>query len=404
MTTGSPAFSNFPQGFANGLQVRGMPLLQMQPGQIFWVNNSVVLNPGARGGSDSNRGTFQSPFATLAGALASGPGSQTNGQGVVGGRGDIIFIGPGHKETLSNATSLLLNQAGVAVIGLGAGLLRPTFTLGTATTANIPVQSAGMSIQNCLFLANSAAVASVFTGISASTTASIAGTTLTVTVLGSGTVINGAALMGTGVVPGTIILGQISGTTGGVGTYLVSVSQTVASTTITTGPIDFAIDNCEFRDLSSVLNFVSIFTSSATANACDGFNFTRNKVSSLGATAATTAAVFSAAADRVTMTDNYGNWALLNNTAMLLAGGANAMTNLTLARNVVNRPNTSGTGGLLMSSSSTACTGHVYDNYVWSLTATPVIIATATKLAFDQNFVNNTGAADKSGLLLPANS
>ena len=54
------ASTNFPQGFAYGLSVRGMPLLQMQPGQVFFVGNSMILNPNQRAGSDSNRGTLRS--------------------------------------------------------------------------------------------------------------------------------------------------------------------------------------------------------------------------------------------------------------------------------------------------------------------------------------------------------
>src|ERR1700757_2697851 len=143
MSTGaSPTFSNFPGGFANGLTVRGMPLVQMQPGQVFFVGNGPSLVQGARGGSDGNRGTFLSPFGTVQGALNSGStgsGSLSSNQGIQDGRCDILFVLPGHKETISSATVLTLNTAGVAIIGLGSGLLRPTFTFTTATTANIPL-------------------------------------------------------------------------------------------------------------------------------------------------------------------------------------------------------------------------------------------------------------------------
>ena len=104
------------------------------------------------------------------------------------------------------------------------------------------------------------------------------------------------------------------------------------------------------------------------------------------------------------LNNNFVNLAVLNNTPILLVGGSYNHTNLEIGGNNLNRPNTSATGGLMLSSTSTACTGHVHDNYVWSLTATPLLTPTGTKLAFTQNFVNNTGAADKSGLLLPAAS
>ena len=126
--------TNYPNGFADGLSVRGMPLLQMQPGEVFWVNNDTALRANQRSGSNSNRGTFLSPFSTIAGALSH----------CVQGRGDIIFVGPGHQETISDATTLIFNVMGVAIVGLGAGVLRPTLVFDTATTANIPVRSAAM--------------------------------------------------------------------------------------------------------------------------------------------------------------------------------------------------------------------------------------------------------------------
>lgn len=66
----------------------------------------------------------------------------------------------------------------------------------------------------------------------ASVTGSIAGTTLTVTAVGSGTLAVGQPISGSGVTAGTYITALGTGT-GGVGTYTVSASQTVASTTIT---------------------------------------------------------------------------------------------------------------------------------------------------------------------------
>jgi hypothetical protein len=67
----------------------------------------------------------------------------------------------------------------------------------------------------------------------ASVTGSIAGNVMTVTAVGSGTLYPGASLSGTNVATGTKVVGQLSGTTGGIGTYAVSIAnQTVASTTI----------------------------------------------------------------------------------------------------------------------------------------------------------------------------
>ena len=65
-------------------------------------------------------------------------------------------------------------------------------------------------------------------------TGSITGTTMTVSGITSGAVAPGETVSGLGVTPGTTVVAQITGgTTGGTGTYQVSVSQTVLSTVLT---------------------------------------------------------------------------------------------------------------------------------------------------------------------------
>jgi len=66
-----------------------------------------------------------------------------------------------------------------------------------------------------------------------SVTASLADDVLTVTAVGSGTVVPGATISGTGIATGTKIVSQVTGTAGGVGTYLTDVGdQSAASTTV----------------------------------------------------------------------------------------------------------------------------------------------------------------------------
>lgn len=64
-------------------------------------------------------------------------------------------------------------------------------------------------------------------------TASIATTTMTVTAITSGPIYPGMVITGAGVTANTRIVSQLTGTDGSTGTYQISVSQTVASTTIT---------------------------------------------------------------------------------------------------------------------------------------------------------------------------
>jgi len=63
-------------------------------------------------------------------------------------------------------------------------------------------------------------------------TASISGTTMTVTAVALGQLAPGQTLTGSGVTPGTTIVNQLTGSAGSTGTYTVSASQTVSSTTI----------------------------------------------------------------------------------------------------------------------------------------------------------------------------
>jgi hypothetical protein len=69
----------------------------------------------------------------------------------------------------------------------------------------------------------------------ASFTGSISGNTLTVTALASGTLSVGGSVAGTaGVVSGTQLVAQLSGTPGGIGTYTINVpEQTVVSSPMT---------------------------------------------------------------------------------------------------------------------------------------------------------------------------
>jgi hypothetical protein len=63
-------------------------------------------------------------------------------------------------------------------------------------------------------------------------TASLSGTTLTVSAIANGTIRPGQIVTGAGVAPYTVIVAQLTGTTGSTGTYSVEISQTVSSQTM----------------------------------------------------------------------------------------------------------------------------------------------------------------------------
>lgn len=79
------------------------------------------------------------------------------------GAGDVIVVAPGHTETISSATSLVLDVADVKIVGLGEGSSRPKLSYTTATTATVPVSVANVSIVNCIIEASFADIVAAFT-------------------------------------------------------------------------------------------------------------------------------------------------------------------------------------------------------------------------------------------------
>jgi hypothetical protein len=323
--------SNYPNGFADNVQIRGVPIIQTHPGKVFWVSNVTTgLLTGQRGGSNGNKGTFDSPFSTILYAISQ----------CVANRGDIIFVKPGHAETVSAAAGIILSVAGVAIVGLGSGSSRPTITLDTANTATITVTANNVLVSNFLFKANFLNIATCFS---------------------------------------------------------------IANAQVAT---DFQVDSCEFRDNSVILNFVSCVKVGTTANIADGLTLTNNRVNAAILTTVPANQTFLVLASIIDRLNVSGNTVIypktLVDTATLIASGANDMTNTMIVGNRSFRPSTSTTGGNLISSSSTACSGLVADNYDAHLDATAgLLIATGTKFAFFNNYSMVTGAADKSALINP---
>lgn len=102
----------------------------------------------------------------------------------------------------------------------------------------------------------------------ASVTGSIATTTLTVSAVGSGLIQIGDILSGSGVTANTKVLNQLTGATGGIGTYTVDISQTVASTTITATVPDSGrtIGSGQVDTFPSHTHTVTLINSGAAAN------------------------------------------------------------------------------------------------------------------------------------------
>lgn len=104
------------------------------PGTVFFVSSTT--------GSNDNNGTdVSTPKATIQGAISACTAS----------KGDVIIVMPGHTEAVTSS-SLTLNKAGVSIVGVGSGSVKPTLTFG-ATDSTINVTAANCTIQNFRFTA-----------------------------------------------------------------------------------------------------------------------------------------------------------------------------------------------------------------------------------------------------------
>lgn len=131
--------------FPNGLSSFGIPVLPSggiptTTGAVFFVHSGT--------GSNGNTGRDPDhPFATIDYAVGQCTANQ----------GDVIVVMPGHAENITGATSLVVDVAGVQIIGLGHGRNRPTLTF-TATASSIEMDAANTRLSNLVLLAGISAV------------------------------------------------------------------------------------------------------------------------------------------------------------------------------------------------------------------------------------------------------
>jgi hypothetical protein len=106
------------------------------------LGNIYYVDSGSTGAADNTtRGgtTPGSAFATIDYAIGRCSGNN----------GDMIYVMPGHAETVTAA--ITLDVAGVSIIGLGSGTGRPTISCATNSIDEMTVTAANCTIENLYF-------------------------------------------------------------------------------------------------------------------------------------------------------------------------------------------------------------------------------------------------------------
>jgi hypothetical protein len=123
-----------------GISVGASP---MTTGNIFFVDSNNV-----DGDDTTNSGPNPNiPFITI--DYAVGQCTASNG--------DVIYVMPGHNETIVSATSLVVDVAGVSIIGLGRGRNRPVLDFDD-TAGSIEMDAANTRLSNIVLNASVSAV------------------------------------------------------------------------------------------------------------------------------------------------------------------------------------------------------------------------------------------------------
>jgi hypothetical protein len=135
--------TNYPAGLASfGVPLLGAgPLGVVTTGRIMFVD-SAAGNDSPWNDSSGQGGDPSKAFATISFAITQARSS----------KGDVIYVLPGHAETIATATTLTLNKIGVQIIGLGFGANRPTITFN-GTASNILISAASTALRNVILAA-----------------------------------------------------------------------------------------------------------------------------------------------------------------------------------------------------------------------------------------------------------
>lgn len=135
--------------FTKGLSVYGVPILptvgkEVTTGTVYFVDSGNV--DGADESATSGK-TKDRPFVTIDYAINQ----------CTANNGDIIYVMPGHTETISSLSSIVPDVAGISIIGLGNGDDRPEVIYATGSgnssgrVSSLVISGAGTRISNIIF-------------------------------------------------------------------------------------------------------------------------------------------------------------------------------------------------------------------------------------------------------------
>lgn len=138
------------QNAGYGAHVKAIPFETAAQGQVFVVAKTTAVGYQIIQEMFKPYAGVPRVFTTLDAAISA----------CTANRGDVIYVAPGHTEAVTS-TSIALDVAGVSIIGIGSGSLKPTLTFA-ATDSRINVTAANCTLKN---LRLEAAVGDVVTAV-----------------------------------------------------------------------------------------------------------------------------------------------------------------------------------------------------------------------------------------------
>lgn len=136
--------------FNHGIKSFGVPVLPGIGGNIYTGNVFFVSSTSTTRSDSPSSGSKLAPFATIDYAI---------GQ-CTANNGDVIVVMPGHVETVIVDNGLAIDVAGITLIGVGNGSLRPTVNV-TVATADVEISAANTTMYNFLFTGGIGAITGV---------------------------------------------------------------------------------------------------------------------------------------------------------------------------------------------------------------------------------------------------